>query len=202
MTYTSRHVDTIKELINLGVGKAAGTLNRMLGTHVQLQVPDVSIVSKDEMRDALAGFVPGLIAGVWLPFKGPISGSVALLFPSDGASKIVSTITGDTLRVRDLDSIRAGTLSEVGNVVLNSVTGTIANIAEERLIYSVPIYMEGSLDHLFDASPPQTGHVYVVARVKFVLEKLMVEGDIVLCLDVDSFDRLLDIVGKCEHSIS
>lgn len=195
------HLDGLRELINVGVGQAAGSLNRVLQTHVALRVPEVQFVTREEMPAILNEFASGLVAGVLMAFEGPLAGSVVLLFPADGASKIVSTITGDTLSVPDLDSIQAGTLCEVGNVVLNAVMGTIANVLKVRMKYSVPVYMEGPIGKLFDSKRPSSGDVYIVARVRFLLEELLVGGDIVMCLDIGSFDHLLLVLDEFQEQI-
>ena len=39
--------DTLKEILNIGVGKSADILNSMLGSHIKLSVPEIEIVKDD-----------------------------------------------------------------------------------------------------------------------------------------------------------
>ncbi len=45
MELTAAQLDALKELINIGIGRAAGMLNDMVNSHVSLQVPQVRILS-------------------------------------------------------------------------------------------------------------------------------------------------------------
>lgn len=44
--------DALKEIINIGVGKAAGTLNNLLNKHIVLEVPNVNFIPLGEMENA------------------------------------------------------------------------------------------------------------------------------------------------------
>ena len=51
MNVTDYQLDALKELINIGVGRAAGMLNQILDNHVYLQVPDAKLLSPVEIQE-------------------------------------------------------------------------------------------------------------------------------------------------------
>ena len=53
MKVTSYQVDALTELINIGVGRAAGMLNQILEAHIQLQVPSVKIFPHSQIEHVL-----------------------------------------------------------------------------------------------------------------------------------------------------
>src|ERR1035437_5094221 len=133
-------LDALKEVINLGVGHAAGSLNELVGTPISLRVPEVCIMTIQEAREHVATSGWGQLASVQMSFSGSLKGDVALVFPSDSAVKLVALLTGDKGSNCDVDGIRAATLEETGNIILNGVVGSIANLLRQSISFSLPYY--------------------------------------------------------------
>lgn len=191
MSPLDKQIDVLKELINIGVGRGANVLNTMLHSHIRLQVPFVSILSSAELRQKMEIHSGKRLSAVNLTFKGSFSGIAELIFPSESASKLVTAFTGEGAGVEDLDSIRAGTLCEIGNIVLNALLGSISNLLQLHLNYSVPNYVEGNIDNLLPPHQVSSSSVILLARTRFTIEELEIDGDFVLFLEVGSFDKLL-----------
>ncbi len=197
MTCTTEQIDILKEMINLGVGKGANVLNTMLHSHVQLQVPSLKILSPDEFEAELRKHNHECFSCINLPFKGNVSGVAELVFPLEDAPKLVVALTSEEADAIDMDSIRAGTLSEIGNIVLNAVMGTISNLLCFKLRYSVPSYTEGDFNSLLPIHPTVPDTTVVVVQTHFTVEKLEVEGSIIMFFEVGSFDKLLGELKTC-----
>ena len=189
-------LDALKELINVGVGRAAATLNRILHTHVKLRAPIVRLLPADQVLTVLSELGVGPAACVKLPFRGVLVGAASLVFPLTDAAKIVNILTDQDNENTDMDALRVGTLKEVGNVVLNAVMGTIANRLDKQLRYSMPGYREDTVGGLFHLDAGGNAGHLIVARVNFLLEKLLVEGNIVLYMEVGSMDPLIDALNQ------
>ncbi len=196
MKVTTEQIDALKELINIGVGRAAGVLSEMVHCHIRLQVPFIKILLPAELKNEMEELGKYRVAAVRLGFKGPFSGSAALVFPPDSASKLVAVLTGEESGSSDLDSVRVGTLSEVGNIVINGVMGSISNVLKQSINYSLPSYMEDSIDNLLMLDKPEPDVTVILARTRFTIEQLYIEGDIILIFEVGSFDSLLAAISK------
>ena len=72
--------------------------------------------------------------------------------------------------------------------------GSIANLLELRFEFSVPVYVEESSDRLFGTGINDANTVIVLARTRFVVEELDIEGDIVLVLEVEALHKLLEAI--------
>jgi chemotaxis protein CheC len=188
-------MDILKEIINIGVGRAAGILNEMTKFRVILQVPFIKVLSPSSLKEEIEELGRHMIAAVRLGFKGPFSGYAALVFPPDSASKLVAVLTGEEPGTPDLDSVRAGTLGEVGNIVLNGVMGSLGNILKQNISYSLPTYVEDTIENLIltddDNPPPNT---ILLVRIRFTIQQLLIEGDIILIFEVGSFTALLKLI--------
>jgi chemotaxis protein CheC len=53
MDLTADQIDALKELINIGIGRAAGVLNTMLHSHIRLRVPVVEIFSPSALKEEM-----------------------------------------------------------------------------------------------------------------------------------------------------
>ena len=190
MKCVADRIDILKEMINVGVGRGADVLNTMLGSHVRLRVPCLKILSPEELEAELRKSGNERLSCVNLPFKGNVSGVIELVFPAESASKFVIALTSEETDIIDMDSISAGTLAEVGNIVLNAVMGTISNLLGFKLRYSVPSYTEGDYNSLLPVHPSIPGTMVVLVQTRFAVEKFEVEGSIVVFFEVGSFDKL------------
>jgi chemotaxis protein CheC len=194
MKPTPEQIDVLKELINIGVGRAAGMLNDMLQSRVQLQVPYVKIFSPLTLKEEIGDLGGDKLATVRLTFKGPFSGIASLVFPPDSANKLVDVLTGEEPGFADLDSIRIGTLTEVGNIILNGVMGSMGNVLQQHINYSVPAYLEDKIEGLLLSESMHTNTTILLAHTRFSIEQLQIEGDIILLFEVGAFDALLAAV--------
>ena len=125
------YIDFLKELLNIGVGKGANILNVMLRSHVQLTVPSVLLIDIEDLEAELGHIIREQISVVDLGFHDDLAGAAKLIFPRESAKKLVNMVLEEEDEV-EFDSIKADTLTEIGNVVLNSVTGTISNFLNIR----------------------------------------------------------------------
>ncbi|NEO26772.1 MAG: chemotaxis protein CheC, partial [Kamptonema sp. SIO4C4] len=87
-------LDALQELVNIGVGQAAGTLNEMVQSHIHLKVPEVSVLSLQEAQSTLESRLNGeFLSSVQLQFHGNFAGVAQLIFPTDSATKLVTILT-------------------------------------------------------------------------------------------------------------
>lgn len=184
-------IDAIRELINIGVGRAAGLLNDMTGTHIQLMVPEVRILRYNELisQKGLLGYEK--LSAVTLEFSGGFSGISMLVFPPDSAAILITALTGEKIETPELDALRIETLNEVGNIVNNAVMGSITNILDERLTYSMPTYAEGNIQQILGGDISKGFEWVILARSQFILSDLKVVGNILMIFKIGSLDALL-----------
>lgn len=191
---TEHNLDALKELINIGVGRAAGALNAMVSFRIGLQVPFVKVLSPKELSGEMAALGRSRLAAVRLGFDGPFSGTAALVFPTESASKLVAVLTGEEPGTPEIDSVRAGTLSEVGNIVINGVMGSMGNMLKQRITYTLPNYTEDSVQGLLRPDAMDEDATVLLVRTHFSIQELEIEGDIILLFTVGSFDALLSAI--------
>jgi chemotaxis protein CheC len=190
MNLTELQLDAFKELVNIGVGRAASSLNDMLDSHILLEVPEVRMLDYDDMTGVTDNLEADLSC-VQLGFYGSFTGVAALVFPPPSAVQLVSALTGEDAAAPGLDGLIAGTLNEVGNIVINCVIGTIGNILERPLDFSLPNYMQGRLGELLKMGDDDQRKKIILVRTHFTVLEKQLEGNIFLMFEAASFDALL-----------
>jgi chemotaxis protein CheC len=191
-------LDALKEVINIGVGYAAASLNEFVGRPIALQVPEVEVIPLNEACDRVGAFRWERVASVQLTFSGSLSGSVALVFPYDNAVNLVGLLTEDGCgAATDVDSIKAATLEETGNIVLNGVVGAISNLLEGRILFSIPYYTEQVWLPVRAAGSAASPAVQVIlARARFTVSERQIQGEIFLFLELSA---LRDLLQALDH---
>lgn len=195
MHLTPIQKDVLRELINIGIGKAAGLINQMVHSHVNLEIPELLAWDSHEFESYLMQRGETPLSSVRLGFKGLFSGWAGLLFPKQSANWLVGQLVGggiDTSSM-DMDSLYVGTIQEVGNIVLNGVMGAIVNVLGLRVDYFPPDYQEASLRNLFTSSLNSQNMVLLI-KTQLALETGVVEGEIIIIFQVATFENLIAAV--------
>ena len=194
MKLTEDQIDALGELFNIGVGKGADMLNQMLGCQIRIRVPHIETLTLNELEKQAQEFGPKEVSTVNLSFEGSLSGNAMLAFPPQSAQNLVSALTGEEPGSPELDSVTMDTLSEVGNIIINSVMGSITNFVNQRLDYSVPHYAENAIHKLVGNHIDDPEYSIILAKAHFSIENLEVGGEIILIFGVGSLEALLQAI--------
>ena len=84
-----------------------------------------------------------------------------------------------------------------GNIVINGVMGSITNVLAQYVSYSMPLYLEDTIENLLISHCSDSGSVVLVAQTRFTIEHLQIEGDIILLFE-SSFDALLAAIDRVQ----
>ncbi len=196
MNISDVHLDYIKEILNIGVGRGAGVLNAMLNTHITLDVPDILLF--DELDNSILPESDRSVASVDLNFHGELAGVCKLLFPTESALKLVNQVSGEGELNNEtvFDPMSEGVLKEIGNIILNSVIGVLCNNLGIQLKYEVPSFVEASLEELFNNSFSDDDTTGLLARIHFSVEAINVHGDVLTVFKMGSFSKLLELIDQ------
>ena len=189
--------DALSELVNVGVGRAAASLSAMVKERIDLSVPKIVTISFQELNFHLGleqelSEEP-LVSIVQQPFGGKVGGTASLLFPLASARKLVGLLTDGALSAEELDLEMEAALTEVGNILINGVMGTIGNIAGMDIIFKLPEYMKcsmGELEHTFQ------NRDLMLAMVLIAISGQEIKGHLILLFDLPSMESLQGIVEK------
>lgn len=200
MKLTERQSDALSELINIAFARTGAALSELTGHRVMLNPPEVAVYRTEELRPALAKFVPGDIASIHQVFAGPVAGDALLLLNYAGAVHLTELLTDGNNHSVYLDESAREVLTEVGNILLNASLGMFGNLLNVHVTFSVPRLHLETLDELLESIT--TGktdmHYALVVYTAFQIRDSSVKGFLVIVLSVDSLDRLIHEVDAWE----
>ena len=201
MNLSAAQQDALKELLNIGFGRAASSLSQLTGHRVLLDVPAVSIHPIAELRKALGQVVTEDVASVHQIFSGPVAGDALLILDHAGAGILKQLLTDEPPLPLQIDASGREVLTEVGNILLNACLGTFGNLLDVQVSFSSP---QLSLDTLHGVLQSllvnREGMRYgLLVHAGFKLRDAEVTGFLIIVLSVASLDRLLRAVGEWEE---
>jgi chemotaxis protein CheC len=201
MDLTPSQQDALKELLNIGFGRAAASLSQLTGHRVLLDVPAVSIHPLADLKEALAGVVTDDVASVHQIFSGAVAGDALLILNHEAAGILKQLLTDEPPLPLHIDASAREVLTEIGNILLNACLGTFGNLLEVQVSFSIPHLnldtLQGVLQSLLVR---REGMRYgLLVHAGFRLRDAEVTGYIVIVLSVASLDRLIKAVEVWER---
>ncbi|MED4037837.1 chemotaxis protein CheC [Niallia taxi] len=200
---TSLHLDILREIGNIGAGNAATALSKLLNKKIDMKVPNVEIVSFDEMMD-MAGGSDNIVAGVFLRIEGDAPGSMFFMLPIEQATNFIRDMIGDeTAQLSEpYDELSLSALQELGNILSGSYLSALSDFTNLSLYPSVPalaIDMVGAIVSYGLIELSQVSDYAIVINTalneddKSLSET--VKGHFFLLPDPDSFHTLFESLG-------
>jgi chemotaxis protein CheC len=201
MDLTAVQEDALKELLNIGFGRAAASLSQLTGHRVLLDVPAVSIHPIEDLKDALASVIRDDVASVHQIFSGPVAGDALLILNYQAAGILKELLTDEPALPLHVDASAREVLTEVGNILLNACLGTFGNLLDVQVSFSIPHLdldtLHGVLGSLL---VNREGMRYgLLVHAGFQLRDAAVTGYLVIVLSVASLDRLIKAVEAWER---
>lgn len=200
MKLTERQSDALSELINIAFARTGAALSELTGHRVLLNPPEVAVYRTEELRGALAKFVPGDVASIHQVFAGPVAGDALLLLNYEGAVHLTDLLMDEPNPSNFLDESAREVLTEVGNILLNACLGMFGNLLNVRVTFSVPRLHLETLDQLIASTTNGKSemHYALVVYTAFQIRDSSVKGFLVIVLSIGSLDRLIQEVDVWE----
>lgn len=200
MKLTERQSDALSELINIAFARTGAALSELTGHRVLLNPPEVAVYRTEELRPALAKFVPGDVASIHQVFAGPVAGDALLILNYAGAVQLTDLLTDGHQSSVFLDESAREVLTEVGNILLNACLGMFGNLLNVHVTFSVPRLHLETLDELIASTTTNKTemHYALVVYTAFQIRDSSVKGFLVIVLSVASLDRLIQEVDVWE----
>lgn len=190
-------LDALAELANIGVGRAAAALGKLVGSEILLSVPSVELITRNRAARLMDEQAAGAnIVAVYQEFAGIFSGCALLMFPEASSHDLAHAVAGTAGRFQDIPELEQEAIQETGNIVLSSCLATIANILKRKLEISLPQFRRGDSRTLLwtDADCSGDDHILFL-YINFKVSGRQVSGYLALTMDVDSFVELRTLVG-------
>jgi len=185
--------DTLAELSNMAMARAANSLRQMINHQVELSVPSVEIVSKEAATQLISKPTNATLVAIRQDFTGAFSGRALLIFPESSSLELVRVVVGSQLPLEDIVNLEDEALAETGNIILNSWVATIANLLKSGLKMSLPTVVRGDSRQMFKSEESQS--LVLFLHIKFEISTKEIRGYVALLMDIPSVEELRSLIA-------
>ena len=182
--------DALVEIFNIGVGHAAASMSAIVNEEVKMSVPSISFLNRASAAKLLSNKDDERICGVSQHYEGAFTTEAILMFPEDKSLDIVRLMVGEAVSFEELTEMEQDAMSEIGNIILNSCVGTLANIFSQELSGSLPSYHVGTSEEILAASGGLSHAVVLMLHISFILEAHQIHGYVAFILDMSALRDL------------
>ena len=195
---SNEYYDVLKELGNIGAGNATTALAQMIGSKVDMSVPQVMLLEFYELGSFIGG-EEQIMAGISLAVEGDISGSIMFLLKQEAAKHLITQLMpgmGDAASM-EFNEMELSALKEVGNIIAGAYLNSLASLTNLLIFPSVPdlaIDMAGAILSIPAIQFGTIGDHILLIQTQFIDEEL-IEGYFILLPDLDSYGKILGSLG-------
>lgn len=180
--------DMLKELFNLGVGKAAASLSRMVKQEVVLSVPKVSFQTTKQLVNMLGADKE--IVSIAQDINGPFEARSMLLFHEENSLHVVKQMLGNNIPDEMLTELQGEALTEIGNVVLNACIGAISKAMETTFCVDIPSFQQADPIHIFSGNDLLSDSTILLLEIDLTLKESDVAGYLAFIFGPDALNNL------------
>ena len=187
MQFSELEEDFLLELFNIGVGKAADSLSKMVHQEVILSVPHIEMISIDQLADVVGK--DQNISCVSQKITGRFDADSLLLFPKNASLQIVQLMLGQQFTAETIKELHQEAFSEVGNIVLNACIGSLSRMIDESFDIALPNFDQGRAEAILNVKEHGDEAVLFI-KINLRLSESDVEGFLAFILSSSSLDKL------------
>lgn len=199
------HLDILKEVGNIGAGHSATSLSKLLNKKIDMNVPDVKVVSFNELMERLGG-PDVVIASVFLRMEGDIPGSLFFVLSIEQAERFIQQLIMDPSfsfsSQTSENELGLSAFQELGNILTGSYLSSLSDLTNLTIYPSVPAFTVDMFGAVISHGLIELSHVSdyaiiidTVIKEEDQLESDLVKGHFFLLPDPDSFDKLFKALG-------
>jgi len=192
MTLSENELDVLLEIINIGVGRASKSLSEMTGSRIELSVPNIEVIGRNGFVEMSEKLESTLDQSVLQSFQGDFSGRAVLGFPTRQAFDLARIVGGIEVTDVEMDDELFGVLEEIGNIFLNNVVGSIANMLDCKLSYMLPeLCSQKFFKGLLKPGQPEKQSLALIADTSFSISENDISGSLILFFETNNLKELL-----------
>ena len=194
--FSADELDAFTEIFNIGIGHAAASLSQMVGHEIILSVPRLTFSPRSTATRNLTEQAGQKICAVKQSFRGSFNTDAILMFPEHKSMELVSVMVGGHVPLEQLGEMEQEAMSEIGNIILNSVIGTVADLLHAQLESSLPSFESGSSEEILSDDTTSAHAIILMLHINFHIERMETRGYLAFLLDIPSLDSLKESIQR------
>ena len=193
---SDQYFDVLKEIGNIGAGNATTALSMMMGTKVDMKVPQVKLMEFKEVGTTMGG-EEQIVAGIYLVVEGDITGSIMFMQKKESARNMVAKLMGMEIQGEEFTEMEQSALKEIGNIITGAYLNSLSTLTNLTIYPSVPelcIDMAGAILSVPAIEFGAIGDKLLLIQTDFT-DDVDLSGYFILVPDEESYGKILKSLG-------
>ncbi len=191
-------LDVLREIGNIGSGNACTALAVLLGTFVDMSVPNIRFLDFESAKEFLGGGESEIL-GIEIGVKNDLTGMMFHIVKKDFAEKIINTFYEKHLdSLQDLNDMDMSVLSEMGNITSGAYANSIATLTGMVVDINTPIHHISDIGNILKIpieAYAEVGDSILVIDEQFLIGDDKITSNMILVLENSSLFKLFDRLG-------
>lgn len=191
---TSFQLDALREVSNIGAGNSATALSILLGTKIDMSVPNMNLIAFDELFNS---YKENEVIAVLVKVLDDIEGSILYVFDSAVALNIISKMT--LTEENELTEMGVSVIGEIGNIIASSFMNSIADFTGLKATASVPAVVNDMISAILVSTFMETGqyqdYVLDIETLFMGEDENNTEGHLYFIPAPGSLEKILESLG-------
>ncbi len=190
---TKEEIKKLESIVNTGMMNAGLVLSQLVGSNVELYIPEISLTDKEELIHQIPNLADHYF-GLKVRMNGELNGNLLMMF----SEEIGKQLSEDLLKSKEKSAAKKisddskSVLSEISNIVCSSIINSLSNKTRSQIMPSVPEFISGSFREVLDIVKPEKTR-FLMMHTEFIHEGGNLLGDLLFLPD---FDELVSLISK------
>ena len=196
LSMTDLERDIIREILNIGLARAADSFAVIAQERVLLEVPNIDLLVSDDIlvrvREYQAQHVP-----IQSDIRGDFNGTTLMFFSGQHIQRLSRVcLRMNTPESLEVNELQESLLLEISNIITGALVTQLANILKANIYGAPPTAPRGDIAEIMQGLLPQHQLQPLIFSVitQFSDKDNMVELPLMLFFDRDTFTKILEII--------
>lgn len=188
--------DIIREILNIGLARAADSFAVIAQERVLLEVPNIDLLMSDDIlhrvRDYQTRHVP-----IQSDIRGDFNGTTLMFFSGQHVQRLSRVcLRMQTTETLELNELQESLLLEISNIITGALVTQLANILKANIYGAPPVAPKGDIaENLQNLLPAQQLQPLIFSVItQFSDRDNTVELPLMLFFDRVTFQKILEII--------
>ena len=196
LSMTELERDIIREILNIGLARAADSFAVIAQERVLLEVPSIDLLMSNDILSKVREYQSRHVA-IQSDIRGDFNGTTLMFFSGQHVQRLSRVClrmqTTETLEVNELQE---SLLLEISNIITGALVTQLANILKANIYGAPPIAPHGDIaESMQNLVPEQQLQPLIFSVItQFSDRDNMVELPLMLFFDRVTFEKILEII--------
>ncbi|MCI1185862.1 chemotaxis protein CheC [Hymenobacter sp. DH14] len=196
LSMTELERDIIREILNIGLARAADSFAVIAQERVLLEVPSIDLLMSNDILSKVREYQSRHVA-IQSDIRGDFNGTTLMFFSGQHVQRLSRVClrmqTSETLEVNELQE---SLLLEISNIITGALVTQLANILKANIYGAPPVAPRGDIaESMQNLVPEQQLQPLIFSVItQFSDRDNMVELPLMLFFDRVTFEKILEII--------